>query len=130
MTWWIPELVRVVVLGGGALLVQRLIRRHGVGYAEEVFRETPRAGAAFLALADIAYYLIVVAYMAFTLQLDRQGVATREQVQNVVETIGGLALIIGGLHALNVFVLPAVGRTLAPQRRSQKLPRPQRPASA
>ena len=73
MPWWVPELVRVLVLGGGAVLVQRLIRRHGVAYAEEVFRETPRAGGAFLALADIAYYLIVVAYIAFTLQLERHG---------------------------------------------------------
>lgn len=130
MPWWIPELARVLVLGGGAVLVQRLIRRHGVAYAEEVFRETPRAGAAFLALADIAYYLIVVAYIAFTLQLERHGVATRAQSRNVVETIGGLALIVGGLHAFNVFVLPAVGRGLAPQRRRASVPKGGRPASA
>ena len=128
MSWRVPELVRVAVLGGGAVLVQRLIRRHGVAYAEEVFRETPRAGAAFLALADIAYYLIVVAYIAFTLHLERHGLATRAQAQNVVETIGGLALIVGGLHAFNVFVLPAVGRGLAPQRRRPTVPKGQRPA--
>jgi hypothetical protein len=130
MAWWVPELVRVLVLGGGAVLVQRLIRRHGVAYAEEVFRETPRAGAAFLALADIAYYLIVVAYIAFTLHLERHGAATRAQAQSVVETVGGLALIIGGLHAINVFVLPAVGRALAPQRRRPTFPKGQRPAKA
>lgn len=117
MAWWIPEVVRALVLGGGAVLVQRLIRRHGVAYAEEVFRETPRAGAAFLALADIAYYLIVVAYVAFTLELERHGAATRDQLQNVVASIGGLALIIGALHAFNVLVLPAVGRALVPPRR-------------
>jgi hypothetical protein len=128
MPWWIPELVRVAVLGGCAVLVQRLIRRHGVAYAEEVFRETPRAGAAFLALADIAYYLIVVAYIAFTLQLERHGVATRAQAQSVVETIGGLALIVGGLHAFNVFVLPAVGRGLAPRPRRPTFPKGSRPA--
>ena len=118
----------MLVLAGGAVLVQRLIRRHGRAYAEEVFRETPRAGDAFLALADIAYYLIVVAYIAFTLHLQRHGAATRAQAQSVVETIGGLALIIGGLHAFNVFVLPAVGRTLASKGRRPRFPKAQRPA--
>jgi hypothetical protein len=37
-------------------------------------------------------------------------------------------LIIGGLHAFNVFVLPAVGRALAPQPRRPKFPKAQRPA--
>src|SRR5947208_16253874 len=44
MAWWIPEILRVAVLLAGALLVQQLIRRHGVAFAEEVFRATPRAG--------------------------------------------------------------------------------------
>jgi hypothetical protein len=116
MNWWVIELVRVVVLLGGAIVVQRLIRRHGVGYAEEVFRETPRAGVAFLALADIAYYLLVVAYVAFTVHVVRYGEAPEEQFQNVVTTIGGLALILGALHAFNVFLLPGVGRSLANRR--------------
>src|SRR5436190_17570394 len=117
MSWWIPELIRVIVLVGGAVLVERLIRRHGVGYAEEVFRRTPRAGAAFLALADIAYFLIVVAYVSFTVHVEPYGDTLETQFQDVITTVGGLALIIGGLHALNVFLLPWVGRTLAPHDR-------------
>ena len=120
MAWWIPEILRVAVLLAGALLVQQLIRRHGVAFAEEVFRATPRAGAAFLALADIAYYLIVVAFTLFDVRLRGQsGDATLSQLQNIAASVGGLALIIGALHAFNVFVLPSVGRSLAKQSESR-----------
>ena len=119
MAWWIPEILRVAVLLAGAVLVQQLIRRHGA-FAEEVFRATPRAGAAFLALADIAYYLIVVAFTLFDVRLRGQsGHATLSQLQSIAASVGGLALIIGALHAFNVFVLPSVGRSLARQSESK-----------
>ena len=115
MSWWVLELARVVVLAGGAVAVQQLIRRHGVAYAEEVFRETPRAGVAFLALADIAYYLLVVAFIAFTARVERYGDVTQSQFQDSLVSVGGLALILGALHAFNIFILPSVGRALAPR---------------
>ena len=120
MAWWVPEVTRVVVLAGGAVLVQQLIRRYGVGYAEYVFRSTPGAGTAFLALADIAYYLIVVAYIAFSVKVHRFNGSEAAHLQNVVATIGGLALIIGLLHAFNVFALPRVGAALAGRRNGTK----------
>jgi hypothetical protein len=113
MPWWTAELVRFGVLIAGAILVQQLIRRFGKVYAEEVFRDVPRAGPAFVGLADIAYYLIVIAYALFSLDLDRTGDATARQAQNIVYTVGGLALIIGLLHGLNILLLPAIGRTVA-----------------
>jgi hypothetical protein len=114
MAWWIPELIRVVVIVAGAVIVQQMIRRHGVAYVEEIFRATPRAGAAFLALADIAYYLIIVAFTFFTVHVDEGGGnATLPQLQEILASIGALALIIGGLHVFNVLLLPTVGRGLA-----------------
>jgi hypothetical protein len=122
MAWWIPELARVVVLLTGGVVVQQLIRRHGVGYVDEIFRATPKAGRAFLALADIAYYLIVVAYTLFSVQLEGHGrEATAGQVEAGLYSVALLALIIGGLHAFNLLVLPAVGSSLA--RRSEQATR-------
>jgi hypothetical protein len=120
--WWILEIARFAVMIAGAILVQQLIRRHGKVYAAEVFHEAPRAGTAFVALADIAYYLIVLAYALFTLDVDRNGDVTARQVQNLAYTIGGLALIIGLLHGFNIVVLPAMGRTVARRGGGQKHP--------
>jgi hypothetical protein len=117
MAWWIPEVLRVLAIVGGGVLVQQLIRRHGVDYVEEIFRATPQAGRAFLALADIAYYLIVVAYALFAVQLQGHAEhATAGQVEAVLYSIGGVALLIGGLHLFNLLALPAVGSSLARRR--------------
>ena len=115
MPWWLPEIVRFVVLIGGGILVQQLIRRHGVPFVEEVFRETPRAGLAFLALADIAYYLIVVAYTLFAIRVERPFV-DESHLQGVVQSVAGLSLLIGVLHLFNLLLLPAVARSLAKRR--------------
>ncbi len=115
MPWWVLELIRFAVMIGGAILVQQLIRRHGRIYTDEIFRATPRAGPAFVALADIAYYLIVVAYTLFALNLEQSGDASNSQLQNVATSVGGLALLIGILHGLNILVLPGIGRMIARQ---------------
>ena len=120
MAWWVLEIARVIVLVVGAIVVQQLIRRHGMAYAEAAFRATPRAGQAFLSLADIAYYLIVIAYALFTVRIEGlSGSATPAQFQDAAYSIGGLALILGGLHAFNVLVLPGFGSSLARRTRPQ-----------
>ena len=120
MAWWVLEVARVCVLLLGAILVQQLIRKHGVAYAEAAFRETPRAGQAFLSLADIAYYLIVAAYTLFTVNIEGlSGAATPGQFQDAAYSVGGLALILGGLHAFNILVLPGFGSSLARRTRPQ-----------
>ena len=112
MEWWGAELLRALVLLGGGVVVQQLIRRHGVDYVAHIFKATPQAGRAFLALADIAYYLIVFAYTLLNVNLDPSG-PLLWRFEEVLISIAGLALIIGGLHAFNLLALPAVGRSLA-----------------
>ena len=45
-----------------------LIKRFGKSYAADVFRANPRTGKSFIVLTDIAYYLIFVAYIMFTMR--------------------------------------------------------------
>ena len=115
MEWWVAELLRAAVLVGGVVLVQQLIRRHGVDYVAHIFQATPQAGRAFLALADIAYYLIVVAYTLFAVRVERPFVDD-SHLQGVVQSVAGLSLLIGVLHMFNLLLLPAVARSLAKRR--------------
>jgi hypothetical protein len=121
MDWWILEIIAFAVLGTIALTLGPFIKRFGRNYAADVFRSNPGTGKSFIVLTDFAYYLIFTAYIAFTTQIDRPSdwatTVTAEQVQFNIVRVGGILLIIGLLHGVNLLVLPIIGRLLTLNRR-------------
>jgi hypothetical protein len=104
-----------------------LIKRFGRGYAGDVFRANPRTGKSYLVLMDIAYYLIFIAYILFTVTLTPplDWASRGVQVESELIRVGGMLLIMGVLHGLNVLSLPLIGRLLGLSRRLEEdLPRP------
>lgn len=121
MDWWILEIIAAVALGTIALVLGPFIKRFGRSYAADVFRSNPSTGKSFIVLTDFAYYLIFTAYIAFTTTIDRPrdwaATVGAEQVQHNIIRIGGILLIIGLLHGINLLVLPVIGRLLTLNRR-------------
>ncbi|MDH3249595.1 MAG: hypothetical protein OEQ47_11565, partial [Acidimicrobiia bacterium] len=121
MDWWILEIIAAVVLGTIALVLGPFIKRFGRSYAADVFRSNPSTGKSFIVLTDFAYYLIFTAYIAFTTTIDRPrdwpATVGAEQVQHNIIRLGGILLIIGVLHGVNLLVLPIIGRLLTLNRR-------------
>ncbi len=121
MDWWILEIIAAVTLGALALVLGPFIKRFGRSYAADVFRSNPSTGKSFIVLTDFAYYLIFTAYIAFTTTIDRPSNWTAtvgaEQVQHNIIRLGGILLIIGVLHGVNLLVLPIIGRLLTLNRR-------------
>ena len=121
MDWWILELIALAVLGTIALVLGPFIKRFGRSYAADVFRSNPSTGKSYIVLTDFAYYLIFTAYIAFTTTVDRPSNWTAtvgaEQVQHNIIRVGGILLIIGVLHSVNLLVLPIIGRLLTLNRR-------------
>ena len=121
MDWWILELVTNIVLVGLALWLGPFIRRFGRSYAADVFRANPQTGKSFIVLADIAYYLIFAAFILFTVRFapaeDWGVTAGAPQLQYETSRLGGILLIIGILHGVNLLVLPAIGRLFTMNRR-------------
>jgi hypothetical protein len=121
MDWWILEIIAAVMLGTLALVLGPFIKRFGRSYAADVFRSNPSTGKSFIVLTDFAYYLIFTAYIAFTTTIvrPRDWTATvgAEQVQHNIIRLGGILLIIGVLHGVNLLVLPIIGRLLTLNRR-------------
>lgn len=119
MSWWVIELVADLVLVAIVLVLGPLIKRFGRAYAGDIFRGNPRTGKSYLVLMDVAYYLIFTAFILFTVTVS-QPVDWREaardplgsQLQHEVSRIGGMLLLMGVLHGLNVLSLPLVGRLL------------------
>lgn len=121
MNWWILELAAFVFLAAIALILGPFIKRFGRSYAADVFRSNPSTGKSFIVLTDFAYYLIFSAYILFTTTIDRPREWTAnvgaDQVEHTIVRVGGILLIIGLLHGVNLLVLPIIGRLLTLNRR-------------
>jgi hypothetical protein len=122
MDWWILELITTAALFGIAFVLGPLIRRYGKSYVADAFAPNVSTGKTFIVLADVAYYLIFTAYILITTSFQQRtawgvfGDVTADQVQHEVVRIGGILAIIGALHAVNLFLMPVVGRLLSRNR--------------
>jgi len=127
LSWWVIELTTNLVLLAIVFVLGPLIKRFGRAYAGDVFRANPRTGKSYLVLMDVAYYLIFVAYILFTVTLTRP-IEWRQvgaQLEDELIRVGGMLLLMGVLHGLNVLSLPLVGRLLGLTRQLEEdTPRP------
>ena len=121
MDWWVLELITDAALVAIALLLGPFIKRFGKTYAADVFRANPGTGKSFIVLTDFAYYLIFAAYVLFTVSFEHSGdwaaTVNAAQLKDEVARIGGIVLIIGVLHGVNLLALPVMGRLLTLNRR-------------
>lgn len=119
MSWWVIELATNLVLIGIVVILGPLIKRFGRAYAGDIFRANPRTGKSYLVLMDVAYYLLFFAYILFTVTF-RPSVQWQQSTAAVLEDevvrVGGMLLIMGLLHGLNVLSLPLIGRLLGMSR--------------
>lgn len=116
MPWWVIELITNIVLVALAIGLGPFIKRFGRAYAADVFRASPRTGKSYLVLTDVAYYLIFTSFVLFTVTFVEPAswkLSTGDQLEHEVARIGGILLIMGILHALNVVALPVIGRLLS-----------------
>jgi hypothetical protein len=116
MDWWILELLWFVFMVGLAVWLGPFIKRFGKSYAADVFRANPRTGKSFIVLMDVAYYLIFMAFILFTVQFEPAGgwesTVSADQLRATAVRVGGILLIVGVLHGANVLMLPLIGRVL------------------
>lgn len=129
MEWWVLELISIGVLIGLAFWLGPFIKRFGRGYAADVFRANPRTGKSFIVLIDVVYYLIFTAYIFFTIRFEPDvgwgSVVGPDQLRYTLVRIGGILLIIGALHGLNLMVMPILGRLFTLNRRLDERTPPQ-----
>lgn len=89
------------------------LRRFGRTFVADVFRAHPATGRAFLALLDVAFYLVTAGYVLVSMRLDQPspgelGVLAA-QLSEAGARIGGLLLLMGVLHAVTLLALPFLG---------------------
>ena len=115
MDWWVIELITNIVLVAIAAALGPFIKRFGRAYAADVFRANPRTGKSYLVLTDVAYYLIFMAFILFTVRFEEASDWAESRgalFQHELARIGGILLIMGILHTANVLALPVIGNLL------------------
>ena len=121
MSWWILELATTAALVAIAVWLGPFIKRFGRAYAADVFHDNPLTGKSYIVLTDVVYYLIFTAYILFTIRVEPDpvwfGYVTAAQVQSELQRVGGILLVIGLLHGLNIVLMPVLGRLFSLNRR-------------
>ena len=121
MPWWILEIGLNVALVALAIWLGPFIKRFGRAYAADVFHDNPMTGKSYIVLTDIVYYLIFAAYILFTIRTNAPAVMTNDvtagQIKDGAARLGGILLIIGVLHGLNLVIMPVLGRLFSLNRR-------------
>jgi hypothetical protein len=123
MPWWVLEITTTAILIAIALWLGPFIKRFGRAYAADVFHDNPLTGKSYIVLTDVVYYLIFTAYILFTIRFEPpdsafySGLVTPELAQLEVMRVGGILLIIGILHGLNIVLMPVLGRLFSLNRR-------------
>lgn len=136
MPWWILELGTTLVLLALAVWLGPFIKRFGRAYAADVFHDNPLTGKSYIVLTDVVYYLIFAAYILMTATFaptvewnnSSTGTVTSEQVQGAAIRVGGILLVIGVLHGLNIVLMPVLGRLFSLNRTLSGAPRRDRHA--
>ena len=126
MPWWILEVATTLVLVAIALWLGPFIKRFGRAYAADVFHDNPLTGKSYIVLTDIVYYLIFAAYIMFSVhfapqaELEQRGLGPRHRRAADLRgraRIGGILLVIGILHGLNIVLMPVLGRLFSLNRK-------------
>lgn len=122
MSWWMIEVITNIVLIAIVVVLGPLIKRFGRSYAGDVFRANPRTGKSYLVLMDVAYYLIFVSLIMFTVTFTPppSWVDVGAQLEDEIVRVGTLLLLMGVLHGLNVLSLPLIGRLLGLSRQFEE----------
>lgn len=117
LQWWELEIVVSVALVVLVISLGSTIRRFGTVYAAGVFSASRRAGASFIVLMDFAYYLVFGAFILLTTSfepsLEWSTLVGSLQLQHETARVGGLLMLMGILHGLNVAALPIIAGLLA-----------------
>jgi hypothetical protein len=124
MPWWTLEIFTTGVLVAIALWLGPFIKRFGRAYAADVFHDNPLTGKSYIVLTDIVYYLIFAAFILFTVRFEPDrtwgadfATVNADQIEWQLQRVGGILLIIGVLHGLNIVLMPVLGRLFSLNRK-------------
>lgn len=110
-------LVYLVLSVGLTVWTARTLTRNGEVFLHDVFRGEERIADATNRLLVVGFYLANLGFVALNLQVSATVRSTQEAIEALAPKLGGVALLLGVVHVVNVVVLTQV-------RRQRTAPRP------
>ncbi|MCC2333820.1 hypothetical protein [Cellulomonas wangsupingiae] len=103
-------LVYLAVSVGLTIWVARTLTRNGEVFLVDVFRGDERIAAATNRLLVVGFYLVNLGFVALNLQVSHPIVSTQDAIEALASRLGGLALLLGVLHLVNVLIMSNMRR--------------------
>lgn len=116
--WW-AETVGVLAMVALVAAVGGMLRRIGGPFVASCFAGDEDTARHFLGLVDIAYWLVSAGLVLVTVSLRGLGGSRRltAELDGLVDRLGLLVMLTGGLHAAMFTILPFIGLVFGVTRR-------------
>lgn len=108
---WEIRLFQLAVLGVLVIVLGPNIRRFARSYVADIFHLSPETGDRFLAVLDVAYYLVFAGLILVDADFGplETEVALGAALNESAVAFGFLLLVMGLLHAMNIMAMPFLG---------------------
>ncbi|GLZ82040.1 hypothetical protein Afil01_68470 [Actinorhabdospora filicis] len=120
-------IVYLVVSAGMVITVSQILARNGLMFLREAFKGNESLAVAINRLLQVGFYLINFGFVALVMVIGSGTMTPRHVMESVVTRLGGILLLVGILHMVNLAVLSGL-RTRATERRRVVHPLPPYPA--
>jgi len=101
------------------VVVARTLHRHGALFLREVFRGNDELAAGVNHLLVIGFYLLNLGYVSLFLRTDDPVAGGEEVLELVSRKIGIVAIVLGLVHLLNVWVFNTLRRNAVFQQQTE-----------
>lgn len=106
----VTYLVYVPLTVGLTYWVARTLSRNGALFLREVFAGDERMAGAVNHLLVVGFWLINLGYVALALRTGADVPDARTAIETLATKVGGVLLVLGVMHFLNLFVLSRMRR--------------------
>lgn len=106
----VTYLVYVPLSVGLTFWVARTLSRNGALFLRDVFAGDERMAGAVNHLLVVGFWLINLGYVALALRTGAEVPDARTAIETLATKIGGVLLVLGVMHFLNLFVLSRMRR--------------------
>jgi len=108
---WEIKLFEIAVLGALVIALAPNIRRFARSYVADIFHLSPETGDRFLAVLDVAYYLVFFGLILVDADFGPPEIelSLAAALDQTAVAFGFLFLAMGLLHAVNITAMPFIG---------------------